>query len=160
MSEMPLFTNSTASTCIAMKMFYYLPLSVHIVGRVQLAGENQPNGCNYRLEVPAGDPKILDRQVVKSEFATIKNLQKVSFYSLSIRGKHKICALGKPLFLLSHGYCREIPEIEFEIPPEAQRGSLSTSGLVIIPVLTFGSHFTRKDLMCTSVPYASDYTNA
>ncbi|KAF4403171.1 hypothetical protein G4B88_027942 [Cannabis sativa] len=39
--------------------------------------------------------QILDRQVVKSEFATIKNLQK-------------------------------IPEIEFEIPPEAQRGSLST----------------------------------
>uniref|UniRef100_A0A803PK65 Zinc finger ZPR1-type domain-containing protein n=1 Tax=Cannabis sativa TaxID=3483 RepID=A0A803PK65_CANSA len=58
---------------------------------VQFAGEIQPKGCNCRLEVPAGDPKMLDRQVVKSESATIK-----------------------------------IPELEFEIPPEAQRGSLST----------------------------------
>ncbi|KAM6559257.1 hypothetical protein CsatA_028496 [Cannabis sativa] len=39
---------------------------------VQFAGEIQPKGCNCRLEVPAGDPKMLDRQVVKFEFATIK----------------------------------------------------------------------------------------
>ncbi|XP_004293742.1 PREDICTED: zinc finger protein ZPR1-like [Fragaria vesca subsp. vesca] len=58
---------------------------------VQFAGELQPKGCTYRLEVPSGDPKMLNRQVVKSEFATIK-----------------------------------IPELEFEIPPESQRGSLST----------------------------------
>ncbi|KAL5577603.1 hypothetical protein UlMin_019302 [Ulmus minor] len=58
---------------------------------VQFAGELQPKGCCYRLEVPPGNLKILDRQVVKSESATIK-----------------------------------IPELEFEIPPEAQRGSLST----------------------------------
>ncbi|KAF3511363.1 hypothetical protein F2Q69_00000932 [Brassica cretica] len=58
---------------------------------VQFAGEIQPKGCCYHLEVLAGDVKIFDRQVVKSESATIK-----------------------------------IPELDFEIPPEAQRGSLST----------------------------------
>ncbi|PON45567.1 Zinc finger, ZPR1-type [Parasponia andersonii] len=58
---------------------------------VQFAGEIQPKGCCYCLEVPAGDLKMLNRQVVKSESATIK-----------------------------------IPELDFEIPPEAQRGSLST----------------------------------
>ncbi|XP_058094229.1 uncharacterized protein LOC131240169 isoform X2 [Magnolia sinica] len=58
---------------------------------VQFAGELQPRGCCYRLEVPSGDYKILNRQVVKSDSATIK-----------------------------------IPELEFEIPPEAQRGTLST----------------------------------
>ncbi|CAL0331278.1 unnamed protein product [Lupinus luteus] len=58
---------------------------------VQFAGEIQPRGCNYSLKVPSGDPKMLNRQVVKSESATIK-----------------------------------IPELDFEIPPEAQRGSLST----------------------------------
>ncbi|KAF8094698.1 hypothetical protein N665_0355s0011 [Sinapis alba] len=59
---------------------------------VQFAGEIQPRGCSYRLDVLAGsDEKIFDRQVVKSESATIK-----------------------------------IPELDFEIPPESQRGSLST----------------------------------
>ncbi|KAB1210465.1 Zinc finger protein ZPR1 [Morella rubra] len=58
---------------------------------VQFAGEIQPRGCCYHLEVPSGDPKMLNRQVVKSESATIK-----------------------------------VPELDFEIPPEAQRGSLST----------------------------------
>ncbi|XP_021888039.1 zinc finger protein ZPR1 isoform X2 [Carica papaya] len=58
---------------------------------VQFAGEIQPRGCQYRLEVPSGDQKMFNRQVVKSESATIK-----------------------------------IPQLEFEIPPEAQRGSLST----------------------------------
>lgn len=58
---------------------------------VQFAGEIQPRGCCYSLSIPAGEPKMLDRQVVKSESATIK-----------------------------------IPELDFEIPPEAQRGSLST----------------------------------
>ncbi|PPS20355.1 hypothetical protein GOBAR_AA00244 [Gossypium barbadense] len=60
---------------------------------VQFAGEIQPKGCHYRLEVQPGDPKVVlfSRQVVKSESATIK-----------------------------------IPELDFEIPPEAQRGSLST----------------------------------
>ncbi|KAI3455837.1 hypothetical protein Pfo_012500 [Paulownia fortunei] len=58
---------------------------------VQFAGEIQPKGCHYFLEVPSGDQKMFNRQVVKSETATIK-----------------------------------IPELDFEIPPEAQRGSLST----------------------------------
>ncbi|XP_057436587.1 uncharacterized protein LOC130729000 [Lotus japonicus] len=58
---------------------------------VQFAGEIQPRGCCYSLEIPSGKQKMLNRQVVKSESATIK-----------------------------------IPELEFEIPPEAQRGSLST----------------------------------
>ncbi|XP_027345533.1 zinc finger protein ZPR1-like [Abrus precatorius] len=58
---------------------------------VQFAGEIQPRGCSYSLEIPLGEPKMLNRQVVKSESATIK-----------------------------------IPELDFEIPPEAQRGSLST----------------------------------
>lgn len=58
---------------------------------VQFAGEIQSRGCNYCLVITPGDPKMLNRQVVKSESATIK-----------------------------------IPELDFEIPPEAQRGSLST----------------------------------
>ncbi|KAL8158910.1 hypothetical protein V2J09_000447 [Rumex salicifolius] len=58
---------------------------------VQFAGEIQPRGCLYTLNFPAGDIKMLNRQVVKSESATIK-----------------------------------IPELDFEIPPESQRGSLST----------------------------------
>jgi zinc finger protein len=39
---------------------------------VQFAGEIQPRGCSYHLEVSAGDVKTFDRQVVKSESATIK----------------------------------------------------------------------------------------
>ncbi|XP_068665335.1 uncharacterized protein [Aristolochia californica] len=58
---------------------------------VQFAGELQPRGCLYCLKVPSGDYKVLNRQVVKSDSATIK-----------------------------------IPELDFEIPPEAQRGTLST----------------------------------
>ncbi|TKY58975.1 Zinc finger protein ZPR1 [Spatholobus suberectus] len=58
---------------------------------VQFAGEIQPCGCCYSLEIPSGEQKMLNRQVVKSESATIK-----------------------------------IPELDLEIPPEAQRGSLST----------------------------------
>lgn len=58
---------------------------------VQFAGELQPRGSCYRLKFSSGDQKMLNRQVVKSETATIK-----------------------------------IPELDFEIPPEAQRGSLST----------------------------------
>ncbi|KAK9279890.1 hypothetical protein L1049_013573 [Liquidambar formosana] len=58
---------------------------------VQFAGELQSRGCCYSLVFPAGDQKMLNRQVVKSDSATIK-----------------------------------IPELDFEIPPEAQRGSLST----------------------------------
>ncbi|GFQ04826.1 zinc finger protein zpr1 [Phtheirospermum japonicum] len=58
---------------------------------VQFAGEIQPKGCHYVLDVPSGDQKMFNRQVLKSEAATIK-----------------------------------IPELDFEIPPEAQRGSLST----------------------------------
>ncbi|KAI3948271.1 hypothetical protein MKW92_035259 [Papaver armeniacum] len=58
---------------------------------VQFAGQLQPKGCSYSLKVPAGDQKMLNRQVVKSDSATIK-----------------------------------IPELDFEIPTEAQRGTLST----------------------------------
>uniref|UniRef100_N1QUZ3 Zinc finger protein ZPR1 n=1 Tax=Aegilops tauschii TaxID=37682 RepID=N1QUZ3_AEGTA len=58
---------------------------------VQFAGQLQPKGCCYTLKVPKGQPEILNRQVVKSDSATIK-----------------------------------IPELDFEIPPEAQRGTLST----------------------------------
>ncbi|GJW33879.1 zinc finger protein ZPR1-like protein [Tanacetum coccineum] len=58
---------------------------------VQFAGEIQPRGSRYRVEFPSGDQKMLNRQVVKSETATIK-----------------------------------IPQLDFEIPPESQCGSLST----------------------------------
>ncbi|XP_042508897.1 zinc finger protein ZPR1-like [Macadamia integrifolia] len=58
---------------------------------VQFAGQLQPRGCLYRLEVPSGDQKMLNRQVIKSDSASI-----------------------------------QIPELDFEIPPEAQRGKLST----------------------------------
>lgn len=58
---------------------------------IQFAGEIQPRGCSYELKIPSGDPAVLNRQVVKSDSATIK-----------------------------------IPELDFEIPPEAQRGKLST----------------------------------
>ncbi|XP_020976764.1 zinc finger protein ZPR1 [Arachis ipaensis] len=64
---------------------------------VQFAGEIQPRGCCYTLQIPSDNPKMLDRQVVKSESATIK-----------------------------------IPELDFEIPPEAQRGSLSTVLLILM----------------------------
>ncbi|RLN42624.1 hypothetical protein C2845_PM01G27500 [Panicum miliaceum] len=58
---------------------------------IQFAGQLQPKGCCYRLKVPSGQSEILNRQVVKSDSATIK-----------------------------------IPELDFEIPPEAQRGKCST----------------------------------
>uniref|UniRef100_A0A8R7TP57 Zinc finger ZPR1-type domain-containing protein n=1 Tax=Triticum urartu TaxID=4572 RepID=A0A8R7TP57_TRIUA len=58
---------------------------------VQFAGQLQAKGCCYTLKVPKGQPEVLNRQVVKSDSATIK-----------------------------------IPELDFEIPPEAQRGTLST----------------------------------
>ncbi|CAN6485414.1 unnamed protein product [Victoria cruziana] len=64
---------------------------------VQFAGVIQPRGCCYQLKVAAGEPKILDRQVVKSDSASIK-----------------------------------IPELDFEIPPEAQRGTLSTVEGIIL----------------------------
>ncbi|XP_078168218.1 uncharacterized protein LOC144562798 [Carex rostrata] len=67
---------------------------------VQFAGQLQPKGCHYQLEVPSGRTEILNRQVVKSDSATIK-----------------------------------IPELDFEIPPEAQRGSLSTVEGVIARAL-------------------------
>ncbi|MCO5572513.1 hypothetical protein L7F22_026268 [Adiantum nelumboides] len=58
---------------------------------VQFVGQLQSQGCCHTLTVPKGDAKVLSRQVVKSDSATIK-----------------------------------IPEVEFEVPPEAQRGILST----------------------------------
>ncbi|KAI5081833.1 hypothetical protein GOP47_0001576 [Adiantum capillus-veneris] len=58
---------------------------------VQFAGQLQSQGSCHTLTVPKGDAKVLSRQVVKSDSATIK-----------------------------------IPELEFEVPPEAQRGTLST----------------------------------
>ncbi|KAL2627729.1 hypothetical protein AAZV13_07G189400 [Glycine max] len=39
---------------------------------VQFAGEIQPRGCCYSLEIPSGQQKMLNRQVVKAESATIK----------------------------------------------------------------------------------------
>ncbi|KAF6170493.1 hypothetical protein GIB67_031901 [Kingdonia uniflora] len=58
---------------------------------VQFAGELQPRGCCYSLKVSPGEQKVLNRQVLKSDSASIK-----------------------------------IPELDFEIPREAQRGTLST----------------------------------
>ncbi|ONK56408.1 uncharacterized protein A4U43_C10F8230 [Asparagus officinalis] len=58
---------------------------------IQFAGELQPRGCRYQLKVPSGDAEVLNRQVVKSDSATIR-----------------------------------IRELDFEIPPDAQRGKLST----------------------------------
>ncbi|KAL5728903.1 hypothetical protein ACHQM5_001930 [Ranunculus cassubicifolius] len=59
---------------------------------VQFAGELQPRGRCYQLQVhPNDDKTIFNRQVVKSDSASIK-----------------------------------IPELDFEIPPAAQRGTLST----------------------------------
>ncbi|KAH9537832.1 hypothetical protein CY35_16G072800 [Sphagnum magellanicum] len=58
---------------------------------IQFAGQLEPNGCQFTLKVPISNRKVLDRQVVKSDSATIK-----------------------------------VPELEFEVPPEAQRGTLST----------------------------------
>ncbi|KAG6473112.1 hypothetical protein ZIOFF_067019 [Zingiber officinale] len=58
---------------------------------VQFAGELQPRGCCYSLEIPAGNSEMLNRQVVKSDSAIIK-----------------------------------VPELDFEIPAESQRGRLST----------------------------------
>uniref|UniRef100_A0A0C9S3X2 TSA: Wollemia nobilis Ref_Wollemi_Transcript_28289_1262 transcribed RNA sequence n=1 Tax=Wollemia nobilis TaxID=56998 RepID=A0A0C9S3X2_9CONI len=58
---------------------------------VQFAGQLQPHGCFYTLNVPEGASEVLNRQVVKSDSASIK-----------------------------------VPELDFEVPPEAQRGTLST----------------------------------
>ncbi|XP_057970766.1 uncharacterized protein LOC131159690 isoform X2 [Malania oleifera] len=58
---------------------------------VQFAGELQPRGSCYSLQISSGNLQMLNRQVVKSDSATIK-----------------------------------IPELDFEIPPEAHRGTLST----------------------------------
>lgn len=58
---------------------------------VQFAGQLAPTGCRYTLQVPANSQESLDRQVVKSDSATVS-----------------------------------IPELEFEIPPESQAGTLST----------------------------------
>lgn len=58
---------------------------------VQFAGKLQPQGCCYTLNVAEGALQVMNRQVVKSDSASIK-----------------------------------VPELEFEVPPEAQRGTLST----------------------------------
>jgi len=58
---------------------------------VQFAGKLQPQGCCYTLKVPEGALEVMNRQVVKSDSASVK-----------------------------------LPELEFEVPPEAQRGTLST----------------------------------
>ncbi|KAH9304602.1 hypothetical protein KI387_009006 [Taxus chinensis] len=58
---------------------------------VQFSGQLQPHGCSYMLDVQEGDLEVLNRQIVKSDSASIK-----------------------------------IPELDFEVPPEAQRGTLST----------------------------------
>ncbi|KAI4999369.1 hypothetical protein ZWY2020_003958 [Hordeum vulgare] len=39
---------------------------------VQFAGQLQPKGCCYRLDVPQGQNEVLNRQVVKSDSATFK----------------------------------------------------------------------------------------
>lgn len=33
---------------------------------VQFAGELQPKGCTYRLEVPSGDPKVRPIKVIRA----------------------------------------------------------------------------------------------
>lgn len=58
---------------------------------IQFAGQLQPQGCRITLTVPEGDREAQNRQVVKSDSATLK-----------------------------------IPELEFEVPPESQKGTLST----------------------------------
>ncbi|KAI5390638.1 hypothetical protein KIW84_075801 [Lathyrus oleraceus] len=104
---MHLFTPSKASACAVIKTelqdFIYFNFRKILLlvfecphcgernHEVQFAGETQPHGCCYSLEIPAGEQKMFNRQVVKSESAIVK-----------------------------------IPELEFEIPPEAQHGILST----------------------------------
>lgn len=39
---------------------------------MQFAGETQPHRCCYSLEIPAGEQKMFNRQVLKSESATVK----------------------------------------------------------------------------------------
>lgn len=58
---------------------------------VQFAGQLQLQGCRVTLTVPEGDREVRNRQVVKSDSATLK-----------------------------------IPELELEVPPESQKGTLST----------------------------------
>ncbi|GER57387.1 ZPR1 zinc-finger domain protein [Striga asiatica] len=87
---------------------------------VQFAGEIQPKGCHYLLEVPSGDQKMFNRQVVKSETATIKAYDfRTCLEKLLFMG-----TFAFPPSLLM--FTMQIPELKFEIPPEAQRGSLST----------------------------------
>ncbi|KAK6931945.1 Zinc finger, ZPR1-type [Dillenia turbinata] len=81
---------------------------------VQFAGELQPRGCNYTLKFQAGDLKMLNRQVLKSDSATIK-----------------------------------IPELDFEIPPEAQRGKLSTAVIEVNDLHVLG--FSVADMVAAIV---------
>ncbi|THG22412.1 hypothetical protein TEA_021444 [Camellia sinensis var. sinensis] len=76
---------------------------------VQFAGELQPRGCHYQLNFPPATwfhPKLSKNVVVNMFIRTafMLNRQVVKFDTATIK----------------------IPELDFEIPPEAQRGSLST----------------------------------
>ncbi|CAH2050356.1 unnamed protein product [Thlaspi arvense] len=88
---------------------------------VQFAGELQPQGCYYQLEFASGDQKMLNRQVVKSETATIKETNALE----RVHGHNRNVEIAAGCFI-NHLGLRMIPELDFEIPPEAQRGSLST----------------------------------
>ncbi|QCD99747.1 zinc finger protein [Vigna unguiculata] len=70
-----------------------------LIGTMKYSLLVKSRGCRYILAITSGEQKMLNRQVVKSESATIK-----------------------------------IPELNFEIPPEAQCGSLSTLLLIHISI--------------------------
>ena len=85
---MHLFTPSKASACAVIKTelqdFIYFNFRKILLlvfecphcgernHEVQFAGETQPHGCCYSLEIPAGEQKMFNRQVLKSESATVK----------------------------------------------------------------------------------------
>eukprot|EP00850_Spirogloea_muscicola_P010403 SM000061S19230 [mRNA] locus=s61:186915:190376:- [translate_table: standard] len=77
-----------------------LPLPPHPALRnseVLFAGSLQPRGCRFTLSVAHGDAQALNRQLVKSDTATLT-----------------------------------VPELELEVPPTTQRGSLSTVEGVLV----------------------------
>ncbi|XP_044335319.1 zinc finger protein zpr1 isoform X1 [Triticum aestivum] len=88
---------------------------------VQFAGQLQPKGCCYTLKVPKGQPEILNRQVVKSDSATIKVMLIHALVNSFVLYTYSLCFMY--FYTLTY---MQIPELDFEIPPEAQRGTLST----------------------------------
>ncbi|THU46788.1 hypothetical protein C4D60_Mb09t08580 [Musa balbisiana] len=82
---------------------------------VQFAGELQPRGCCYRLEVPAG------RRIMRFSLLVSSSLEDAAIAWRCLQG----VILNRQVVKSDSATIR-VPELDFEIPPESQRGRLST----------------------------------